>query len=63
MSESVLSVSDGQEALDAVATQPPVLILLDLMMPDVNGFEVIFRLRDNPATQHIPVKRSPLNCL
>ena len=46
---------NGQEALDYIEAQPPILILLDLMMPDVNGFEVIYRLRENPQTQHIPV--------
>lgn len=39
------TASGGQEALDAVATEKPDLILLDLMMPGIDGFEVIRRLR------------------
>ena len=47
---------NGQEALDYIATQPPVLILLDLMMPGMSGFEVISRLReqDGPSAK-IPI--------
>ena len=45
----------GQEALDAVAQEKPDLILLDLMMPVIDGFEVIRRLRENPATADIRI--------
>ena len=45
----------GQQALDAVAQQKPDLILLDLMMPGVDGFEVIRRLRENPDTADIQI--------
>ena len=44
------TAANGQQALDAVAAQKPDLILLDLMMPGIDGFEVIRRLRENPET-------------
>jgi len=46
---------DGESALEAVEEEPPDLILLDIMMPDINGFEVCKRLKDNPETADIPV--------
>lgn len=45
----------GQEALDAIAEQKPDLILLDLMMPEIDGFEVIKRIRENPETADIRI--------
>ncbi|MBC7954965.1 MAG: response regulator [Cytophagales bacterium] len=45
----------GQEALDLVRSSPPALIVLDLMMPQVSGFDVVHGLRGNPATAHIPI--------
>lgn len=45
----------GQEALDAVARERPDLILLDVMMPGLDGFEVCRRLRASPATRDIPI--------
>ncbi len=49
------TASNGQQALDAVAAQKPDLILLDLMMPGIDGFEVIRRLRENPDTADIQI--------
>ncbi|MBI5563980.1 MAG: response regulator [Chloroflexi bacterium] len=46
---------DGVEALAQVAAQPPDLIVLDIVMPRLNGYEVCRRLRDDPATAAIPV--------
>lgn len=46
---------DGIEALDRVARNKPDLILLDVMMPKMSGFEVCRRLKDNPGTAGIPV--------
>ena len=45
----------GQEALDAVAQKRPDLILLDLMMPGIDGFEVLRRLREDPVTSDIQI--------
>jgi CheY-like chemotaxis protein len=47
--------SSGAEALEMIRTQPVDLLLLDIVMPGVDGFEVLNRLKCNPATQHIPV--------
>lgn len=46
---------DGAEALRRIAADPPDLVVLDVMLPSVNGFEVCRRLRDNPETRRIPV--------
>ncbi len=46
---------DGIEALDMVAENKPDLILLDVMMPKMSGFEVCRRLKSNPQTSDIPV--------
>jgi putative two-component system response regulator len=47
---------DGENALRIAGTQPmPDLILLDVMMPDMDGYEVCRRLKDNAQTRHIPV--------
>ena len=50
----VLTAKDGKEALE-LAEEIPDLILLDIMMPELNGFEVCKRLKNNPATSNIPV--------
>ena len=47
--------SDGPEALDIIATNPPDLILLDVMMPKMSGFEVCRRIKSDPKTSDIPV--------
>ena len=52
---SIRTASGGQQALDAVAAEKPDLILLDLMMPGIDGFEVIRRLRADPATADIRI--------
>jgi two-component system phosphate regulon response regulator PhoB len=46
---------DGREALAAVAAQPPDLVLLDLMLPDVSGTDVCRSLKGDPSTRDIPV--------
>lgn len=51
----VLLAKDGQEALRISADECPDLILLDVSMPGMNGFEVCQHLKENEATQHIPV--------
>ena len=52
---AVISAVDGAEALEAVAREHPDLILLDIMMPRMSGFEVCRRLKLDPATRDIPV--------
>lgn len=51
----VLSAAGGQEALDIAAVERLDLVLLDAMMPGLNGFEVCERLKADPNTWHIPV--------
>jgi CheY-like chemotaxis protein len=50
-----LAARDGIEALELVAGGKPDLILLDVMMPKMSGFEVCRRLKNDPETSHIPV--------
>jgi len=51
----LISAASGLEALDKVATERPDLVLLDILMPDLDGHEVCRRLRANPANQILPV--------
>jgi CheY-like chemotaxis protein len=51
----VVTAHDGQETLDRVAEARPDLILLDIMMPKVSGFEVCRKLKADPATRNIPI--------
>ncbi|HLK55643.1 MAG TPA: response regulator [Chthonomonadaceae bacterium] len=50
-----LAARDGKEALEKATTLEPDLILLDLELPDLNGFQVLHQLRQDSKTQHIPV--------
>ncbi len=52
---TVAEAANGQEALVAVVNDPPDVILLDVMMPVMDGFEVCRQLKGNPATAAIPV--------
>ena len=51
----VLTASDGPTALALAASEKPDIVLLDVMMPGMDGFEVCRRLKDDPLTRHIPV--------
>src|SRR5499427_10321860 len=51
----VMTASNGAEALAICRRAECDIILLDVMMPDMDGFEVCRRLKSNPATHHIPV--------
>ncbi|MGF1588613.1 MAG: response regulator [Pleurocapsa sp.] len=51
----VRPVPNGKLALSAAQINPPDLILLDIMMPDLNGYEVCKQLKSNPKTKDIPV--------
>jgi len=52
---AVVGAVDGAEALLKVSNETPDLILLDLMLPKLNGYEVCMRLKEDPTTRHIPV--------
>ena len=51
----VLVARDGGEALAAAEREQPDLVLLDIMLPLVNGFEVCRRLRQHPVLQQVPI--------
>ena len=51
----IQTAESGQEALSLIAIQPPDLILLDVMMPGMDGNEVASRLKLNPVTKNIPI--------
>ena len=55
LGHTVSSVGSGREALDAVAAQPPDLVLLDVVMPEMDGYEVCRALRSNPQTEMLPI--------
>ncbi len=50
-----LTALDGEEGLEKAATEQPDLVLLDIVLPGINGFEVLNRLKRNLKTQHIPI--------
>jgi CheY-like chemotaxis protein len=51
----VIGASDGEEAVDAALKQQPDLILMDIMMPHVDGYTACYAIKSNPATRAIPV--------
>lgn len=51
----VVTANDGAQALEMVAAEKPDLIVLDWMMPQLNGMETLKRLKGDPGTENIPV--------
>ncbi len=51
----VATAEDGASALEAVAGDPPDVVILDLNLPQMDGFEVCRRIKSSPETRHIPV--------
>jgi len=51
----VVTANSGPEALERIHAQHPDIVLLDVMMPGMDGFEVCEKIRADPATMHIPV--------
>jgi len=52
---TTVSATDGEQALEIVRTNAPDIILLDVMMPKMSGFEVCRRVKNDPKTADIPV--------
>jgi adenylate cyclase len=52
---TVATAASGKEALDKIEAEPPDIVLLDVMMPGMNGYEVCKKLRENRATAMLPV--------
>ena len=51
----VLTATNGLDALEIVESQMPDIVLLDVMMPGMDGFEVCRRIKSEPRSQHIPI--------
>ncbi|NIJ10851.1 DNA-binding response OmpR family regulator [Saccharomonospora amisosensis] len=51
----VNTVGDGPAALSAIADNQPDLVVLDVMMPGMSGYDVCRQLREEPATRHLPI--------
>jgi len=51
----VLEAADGEEALDIARRQQPALILMDLMMPKIDGYAACLRIKTDQITKEIPV--------
>lgn len=51
----VITAMDGDEALSKVASEQPSLVVLDAMMPRLDGFEVLSRIKSDAGVAHIPV--------
>ena len=52
---AVLVARDGQEALDTFERTPPDLVLLDVMLPRLSGFQVCQKIRENPAWSEVRI--------
>ncbi len=51
----IISAASGREALGLIQEEPPSLVFLDIMMPDMDGFELCRRIKAGPGTSGIPV--------
>jgi DNA-binding response OmpR family regulator len=52
---SVVVAGDGRQALEQVSKEEPDLVLCDVVMPELNGFETVQALRRNPVTRFLPI--------
>lgn len=52
---NVICVNSGEQALDSIQNQSPALIITDIMLPNIDGIELIRRIKDNKFTKHIPL--------
>ena len=52
---TISTATNGREALEFIEKNKPSLVLLDLMMPEIDGYEVLRRLRENPETKDLRV--------
>jgi len=51
----VISATSGKQALQLIDEKHPDVVLLDIMMPEMNGYEVLEAIRENPDTENLPV--------
>src|SRR5919199_6179017 len=59
---TVSAAKDGLEALEQMRQACPDVVILDVIMPHLNGYEVCRRLKSNPATKNVPVIMYSLKC-
>lgn len=52
---TVLEAQDGKEAKEKIQANPPDLVVLDIVMPNLNGYELCRWVKNNPDTENIPV--------
>ena len=52
---NVTTAADGRQALELLKSKPYDLVLLDIMMPNVNGYEVLAQMKANESLRHVPV--------
>lgn len=52
---TVTTAKDGAEAIERVKADPPDVVILDLNLPKVDGYEVCKAIKTDPATRHVPV--------
>ncbi len=52
---TVLEASDGEEAVDMARTQKPDLVLMDIMMPNMDGYTACYTIKKDPVTKAIPI--------
>jgi CheY-like chemotaxis protein len=51
----VVTATNGQEALDQIGKEKPALVITDILMPKMDGYTLVQKLRTNPQTRHIPL--------
>ncbi len=51
----VSTAYNGRSALEGIRAHKPALVILDIMLPDTDGFEVLRQIREDPSIEHIPV--------
>ena len=52
---SISVAKDGKEAMEKIAAEPPDLVVLDVVMPNMNGYELCRWVKNNPGTEHVLV--------
>lgn len=55
LGHKAISADNGLAALSIIKTEPPDLVLLDILMPEMDGYEVLEKIKSDPARRHIPV--------
>jgi twitching motility two-component system response regulator PilH len=50
-----MAAADGAEAMEHIKVNPPALVITDLIMPRVNGYELCRNIKSDPLTKHVPV--------